>query len=383
MRIRSLGLLAEILSVPAVLLVLTGCGTTPNNNTTCNACTFLYATTNANQILSFKLDSSGTLGTPASTVTSGTADSPAILGVGFVPQPPSPVYASDPKVNAIDAFAMNINNGTLKPLRGSPFSVGGSPGTPAGLLIFGNYLYSGNTNGTVAAFNITSGGGLTPVPGSPFAAGVAPLHLLSTYTNSPSIPLLYAADFTNGGIWAFTISSNGALKSVPGSPFATPANSAPTAMFAGGNAITGGILYLALSGLNEIAAFSINGAGALAALPGSPFATGRRPVSLLGFGRVLYVLNSLDHSISAFSMDPNTGNLVAVQGSPFPAGTATEGLVNRSNIVYVPDRQSNSILTFVADNTTGALTPLSGSPFTTGVGPVALTTVGFPEVDPP
>jgi hypothetical protein len=82
-------------------------------------------------------------------------------------------------------------------------------------------------------------------------------------------------------------------------------------------------------------------------------------------------------------MDPNTGNLVAVQGSPFPAGTATEGLLNRSNIVYVPDRQSNSILTFVVDNTTGALTPLSGSPFTTGVGPVALTTIGFPEVDPP
>src|SRR5207245_8931039 len=110
---------------------------------------------------------------------------------------------------------------------------------PAGLLTLGNYLYAGDTNGTIAGFNITSNGALTAIPGSPFAAGSAPLHLTSAYTGSPSISLLYAADLTGGGIWAFTIGSNGSLTAVPGSPFATPDNSAPTAMFAGGSAMSG------------------------------------------------------------------------------------------------------------------------------------------------
>jgi hypothetical protein len=226
---------------------------------------------------------------------------------------------------------------------------------------------------------------LTPVPGSPFAAGVAPLHLLSTYTNSPSIPLLYAADFTNGGIWAFTIGSNGALKIVAGSPFATPANSAPVEMFAG-SANNVPTLYIALSGLNQIAAFAIDGSGALSPLPGSPFASGRGPISLLGYTRFLYALNGVDHTISAYSVDSTTGVLTEIQGSPFLAGTASQGIINgtlNTAIFYVPDRQSDNILAFVADTTTGALSPLSGSPFTMGVGPVALTAVGFPVIDPP
>jgi hypothetical protein len=377
MHVPSLGSLAKVLFVPALLLILAACGTNSQSNKICGGCAFLYATTNSNQILTLPINSGGALGTAESSP--GPANGPSIVTYG------GPLYVSDPNTNAIDGFAANGSNGTVAPMMGSPFSVGGPAGTAAELLTFGNYLYAGDTNGTIAAFNILGSGVLTTIPGSPYAAGVAPLHLVSAYTGSPSISLLYAADFTGGGIWAFTIGSDGALTAVPGSPFATPANSAPAGMFGGGSVASGNILFVALSGLNEIAAFSINGSGALTPLPGSPFGAGKGPVTLFGFSNFVYAMNSLDQTISAYSVDQTTGILTEIQGSPFLSGTASGSFVNDPYVpetFYVPDLQSNSILGFVEDST-GSLAPLPGSPFPTGVGPVALTAVAFPVVDPP
>ncbi len=157
-------------------------------------------------------------------------------------------------------------------------------------------------------------------------------------------------------------------------------------MFAGGNAISGGILYVALSSVNQIAAFSISSAGALTPIPGSPCSAGGGPASLLGFGTFLYAMNARDHSISAYSVDQNTGMLTEMQGSPFPAGTAAGDFAASPRLAssfYLPDLQSNSVLGFAADGATGSLTSLSGSPYPTGVGPVALTGITFPVSDPP
>jgi 6-phosphogluconolactonase len=377
MLIRSLGNLAKIL-MPVLCLLLTGCGTSANQTNTCSGCSFLYATTNSNQVLTFKLESSGALG--AETSTPGPVNGPDIAAAAG-----GPVYASDFSSNAINAFAVD-GNGSLNSLPGSPFNVGGSPGNPDGLLVFGNYLYAGETNGTIAAYNIGANGVLTTaIAGSPFAAGFAPVNLVSTYTNppnAPSIPLLYAADFSGGGIWAFTIGTDGGLTAVAGSPFATPSNSQPAGMAAAGNATS--TLYVALSGLNEIAAFSISATGALTPLPSSPFAAGRGPNSLLAQDSFLYGLNSLDHTISAYSVDQNSGNLTEIVGSPYSAGTAERGLTNNyGNVLYAPDLNSNSILAFSVDETAGTLSPLTGSPFAMSVGPVALTTIRFPVLDPP
>lgn len=386
MRIRPLRFVAKSLSIAALSLVLVACSTNSQSNKICGGCAFLYATTNSNQILTLAINSGGALGTAGSSP--GPANGPDIVGTGFQPQPPygGPLYVSDPNTNAIDAFAVNGSNGTFTQMTGSPFSLGGPAGTAAGLLTFGNYLYAGDTNGTIAAFDIATNGVLSTIPGSPFAAGTAPLHIASAYTGSPSVPLLYVADFSGGGIWAFTIGSDGALTAVPGSPFATPANSAPAGMFGGGGVASGSILYVALSGLNQVAAFSINGSGALTPLPGSPFAAGKGPVTLFGFGNFVYAMNSLDQTISAYSADQNTGILTEIPGSPYPSSTTSGSFVNNPHApetFYVPDLQSNSILGFVENYTTGSLAPLPGSPFPTGVGPVALTAVAFPVVDPP
>ena len=111
---------------------------------------------------------------------------------------------------------------------------------------------------------------------------------------------------------------------------------------------------------------------------------GRGPATLLAYSNFFYSLNGLDHTISGYSVDLNTGVLTEIAGSPFPAGTALAGLIDGHNgDIYVPDTQSNGILGFSVNATTGSLTPLAGSPFLTSAGPVALTSVAFPVLDPP
>jgi 6-phosphogluconolactonase len=144
------------------------------------------------------------------------------------------LYASDPNNNAIDAYGANSSDGRLTTIMGSPFSLGTGLGSPAGLLYAnnysGSYLYVGDTNGTVAAFSVAPGGALTALSGSPFPAGFAPVNLAWSYNSYAGASFLYAADFSGGGIYGFTIDSNGALTPVAGSPFATAPNSAPAAM---------------------------------------------------------------------------------------------------------------------------------------------------------
>jgi hypothetical protein len=114
----------------------------------CSGCSFLYASTNAGQILSFQIDSGGTLGRPSSPSNLPGSDSPYVVGFG------PDFYASDANSNAIDGFVVNSSNGALAAMTGSPFSLGSAPVDPDGLATFGNYLYAGNTNGTVSAFNV-------------------------------------------------------------------------------------------------------------------------------------------------------------------------------------------------------------------------------------
>ena len=281
MRIRALRIVSPLLLMSPLALVLTACGGSNVNRINnqgggmCSGCSFLYASTNAGQILSYQIDSGGTLGTPSSTANLLGSDSPYL--VGFGPE----FYASDAHSNAIDGFVVNSSNGTLTAMTGSPFSLGSAPGDPDGLATIGNYLYAGNTNGTVSAFNVNPAGGLTAISGSPFAAGFAPVNLAAANLNALSSPVLYAADFSGAVIWAFTIGSDGGLTVVPGSPFAAPVNSSPAGMFVGGSE-SQGILYVALNAANQIAVFSISASGALTPLPGSPFPAGRGPEAIVG-----------------------------------------------------------------------------------------------------
>jgi len=87
----------------------------------------------------------------------------------------------------------------------------------------GKFAYVTNYEGfTVSGYEINpSTGGLTAVPGSPFAAGEGP----TSVTVDPSGKFVYLSDdFANGqqvnGVWAYGIdNATGTLTGLPGSPF--------------------------------------------------------------------------------------------------------------------------------------------------------------------
>jgi hypothetical protein len=77
------------------------------------------------------------------------------------------------------------------------------------------YVANGNTN-NVSAYSIAANGALTPVKGSPFAAGRQPFSAAV----DPTGKIAYVANDLDNNASAYSIAANGALTPVPGSPFA-------------------------------------------------------------------------------------------------------------------------------------------------------------------
>ncbi len=122
----------------------------------------------------------------------------------------------------------------------------------------------------------------------------------------------------------------------------------------------------------SVYAYTIDAAsGALTAVPGSPFTAGENPVSAAVdvSGRFLFVANNANtangNSVSAFSIDSNTGVLTPVSGSPFAASPFPlfVAVDPSGQYVYVGLDSSPGIAAFVINQATGGLTPMAGSPF--------------------
>jgi 6-phosphogluconolactonase len=143
---------------------------------------------------------------------------------------------------------------------------------------------------------------------------------------------------------------------------------------------------------NKIVAFAIDPTtGVLTALPGSPFVTGSDPlymtlvpVTSVGFQAFLYTANVQDGTISAFTANDNTGVLTPVTGSPYAAGTSVAGLAaapyttsNGTFFLYASDPQAKTVSAYTINGNTGALSPIPGSPFPAGSAPMLLTVARF------
>ncbi len=76
--------------------------------------------------------------------------------------------------------------------------------------------------GYVFAFSVGSGGVLTAVPGSPFAAGDQPSAIASDAKSA----YVYVTDSVRGNVLGYTVGSTGALTALSGSPY--PAGNEPT-----------------------------------------------------------------------------------------------------------------------------------------------------------
>ncbi|HEV2222504.1 MAG TPA: beta-propeller fold lactonase family protein [Candidatus Acidoferrales bacterium] len=273
----------------------------------------------------------------------------------------------------IFGYSINQTDGTLMALTGSPFFFGrnlsffGLVATPNG-----RFLYVPDVN-QIDALSVDSMTGIPSIiPGSPFAAAGD-----EQLTVDPSGQFLYVSDGEPpGGISAFTISPNGALTPMPGSPFVIPnqtvANSEPY-----GIVDTGKFVYVSLLGSNQIAAFSIdNSTGVLTPVPGSPFPAETRPAILTFTGKFLYVINATDGSISGYAIDSNSGALTPIPGFPFGSQNTYFVIDHSGKYMYVS--QSSVILSWNINPITGALTPGAEDFPYDGDGSLWLTIVQLP-----
>jgi WD40 repeat protein len=105
------------------------------------------------------------------------------------------------------------------------------------------------------------------------------------------------------------------LTPVAGSPFAA-GNEVSAVAFSP----NGGLVAVANSGDNTVSVFSVDpSTGALSEVSGSPFDVGEGPqsVAFSPSGGLLAVANNGDGTVSVFSVDPSTSALTEVSGSPF------------------------------------------------------------------
>jgi 6-phosphogluconolactonase (cycloisomerase 2 family) len=193
---------------------------------------------------------------------------------------------NDP-VGGISAFAINQQNGSLTQILGSPFPTGAPgyyPGPSAMVVsVDNNFLYvalagTANANNQIAAFSINpTSGSLTALPQSPFPTGNDPLQMAYVPLTEGAESFLYTANIQDDTISAFTVDhTSGVLTPVKGSPFAagTSVMGLSQILTSSGNYF----LYAADPQAETVIAYTIDGnTGALTPLQGSPFAAGGAP----------------------------------------------------------------------------------------------------------
>ena len=252
---------------------------------------------------------------------------------------------------------------------------GGSDGaatptrTPTGTTT-GHFAYVTNVDSNnISAYDIRSDGSLSPLAGSPFAAGSVPVEVVI----SPSGKFLYVGNegkppytySAGGNVSAYGINpTTGALTPVPGSPFA--ADGAPGQL---AFSPSGAHLYVLNGSSNNITGFSVDVATGVLAPMGAPYPVGSNPqdIAVDPSGKFVLVANGLSDNLSVLAIEPASGALAAVPGSPVPAGAFPIHIqfAAGGKFVYVNNADSGNRSAYSFNASTGALTPLAGSPFAT------------------
>lgn len=224
----------------------------------------------------------------------------------------------------VSAFTLDANTGVPTPVAGSPFACVGSPISvavdPSSRFVYVGTQGGGpNNSGAICAYTVNATtGALTPVAGSPFAAGAA----VSSIAVDPTGKFAFATG--NGAVLAYTLNAtSGALTPVTGSPFATGSAAQTIAIDPAGKFVYVG--HNSLGSHSLIFGFSIDAAtGALAPVPGSPFASSDTPffITIDPSGDLAYVANLDSDALTVYSINRTSGALGAT-GPPIANGIGT------------------------------------------------------------
>jgi 6-phosphogluconolactonase len=364
----------------ALLSTLAGCGsgTTPIHTPPPEAAHFAYTSnTNSSSITAYKVESASGALSPVAGSPFGGVDIPLGLAIA-----PSSDFLAAGNLNGpgIPVFRVDKETGSIASVAASPFPTPGG-GFPIESVFHpsGKFLYAGmqvSATSNVWAFSLdASTGGLSPVPGSPFAGQSYPGGGgVNSIALHPTGTFLYASGFFSG-ITGYTVNSgSGALSQLPGSPFI------PAGTFFNSKLVvhpSGKFLYMADLDADGVRVFPIAADGSLGTeITASPFACGLAPrgIALGPGGKFAFVPNEGDQNVTAFSVDSITGALTLVGSADTGNGASAVTLDSSGKFLHVTNFWDANVSTYTVDATTGAMAPVAGSPFAAEDGPSSIVT---------
>jgi len=274
------------------------------------------------------------------------------------------LLAVDARSNQISVLRLGFN-GVPQPV-GSPVSSGGVE--PLSIAVSGSLVYVANAGASgpnVTGFQLGPNGSLYPLPGSTVSlpAGSGPDDVLFDPTGRK---LVVDLDNTSS-IASFHVRRDGLLVAAPGSPIAgqgfgpfgaefRPTN--PSQLFVS-NAHNVG------AGTGTVSAFLVAGTGQLAPIGASPFAdlqTAPCWVEISHDGQFLFTVNTGSGEISRYLINPE-GSLVLLGSTEF--GSAGAGAVDArlspDGMTLLVDGSKAGVIASFAVNG-GSLTELASSP---------------------
>ncbi len=295
---------------------------------------------------------------------------------------------NDPTANGVVALKRQAD-GSLREVAGSPFLTGGkglalrSAGEEideqgAVRIHEGHVLAVNPGSNSISVFDIKSDGGLKPVPGSPFASGGDhPISLAISgelvYVANQAMP--FGNPTAPPNITGFRMMANGSLRPIPGSTRTFPAGAGPAQVEfspkGGLLAVTSGFQTAESS---RVSTYKVLDDGTLVEGPGSPAAAvGASGTVGFSWDRKkdrLYVSNFRGSSITVWEVDRTSGG-IKQKGAPIGNGETAAcwtALSPDGKTLYVANFVSNTISAFDVRED-GALRLLGSTPRRGSAGP--------------
>lgn len=288
------------------------------------------------------------------------------------------VYVTNSGSNNVSGYSINAATGGLSALPGSPFA---NVSAPSAIAVSSNGFFAFVTNSqanTVTAFRVGTDGALLPASPSPANPNPAPVGTAPrAVAISRDSRFLYVANSGSDSVTIFDIGTAGVLTLVP------QATGNPNPIAAGGSSPialtispTGRFLYVANSTSNTVTAFQIETSGLLTQVlsigpgtnPISVSGTGPTALAMSSTGQFLYVTNGASNTVTAFRVETSgLLTLVPPAGSnpnPFSTGgTAPNGIAVSSNgaSLYIANGGGNVSTFTIGTNGLLTLLPISGS----------------------
>ena len=365
----------------------TGAGTVTTGNVTnvvvncVRPLGFAYVTNSADNTVSpYIIDSNtGALLQSGPPVSAGNAPS----SVAATDDGSSQLYVSNSGSNDLSGYLIDPNTGALTAMAGSPFALGlNAPSSVAVYDAVTSGLYVTNAgNGTISAFTTNTAPTSFPaIANSPYTARAGATAGLFFFGGAGSNLIWYylEADAANNSVSAWAADpETGTLTLAPNSPAATAPGTTPDSVAAIQTFLPGvgtvDYVYVANSGTNTISTFSMDTQNGALTLQGAVnTVAGLQSVLISG----TYLLATTSQGVLAYATGTN-GALTPVSATPYAAGAGPGPLAAISNYVYVINTVDQTVSVFTQNQTTGVLTPVAVT-VPTGRAPTSIVVISRP-----